>query len=68
MTKKSPPNKTAKTECLDQFKVDAGEQLTDQGVITAKIPSSLSAVAESFVEAIAQHRFWNRTIQQKVPA
>ena len=40
----------------------------DQGVISAKMPSGLSAFAESFVEAIAQHRFWNRTIQQKVPA
>lgn len=40
----------------------------DQGVISAKMPSGLSAVAELFVEAIAQHRFWNRTIQQKVPA
>lgn len=40
----------------------------DQGVISAKMPSSVSAVAKSFVEAIAQHRFWSRTIQQKVPA
>lgn len=38
----------------------------DQGVISAKMSSSLSAVAKSFVEAIAEHRFWSRTIQQKV--
>ncbi|PSB19670.1 catalase [Phormidesmis priestleyi ULC007] len=40
----------------------------DQGVISAKIPSDLSKVAKSFVEAIAQHRFWTRTSKQKVPA
>ncbi len=40
----------------------------DQGVISAKTPSDLSKVAKSFVEAIAQHRFWTRTSKQKVPA
>jgi catalase len=40
----------------------------DQGVITAKAPADLSKVAKSFVEAIAQHRFWTRTSKEKVPA
>lgn len=40
----------------------------DQGVITAKTLSNLSDVAKSFVEAIAQHRFWTRASKQKVPA
>ncbi|MBR8828403.1 MAG: catalase [Gomphosphaeria aponina SAG 52.96 = DSM 107014] len=38
----------------------------DQGVIMAKTPSNLGKVAELFVEAIAEHRFWTR--KQKVPA
>lgn len=40
----------------------------DQGVLTAGTPAKLSQVAKSFVEAIAQHRFWTRTSKQKVSA
>jgi len=35
--------------------------LDDQGVICAEMPSSLTTVAKSFVDAIAQHRFWSRS-------
>jgi catalase len=40
----------------------------DQGVITAKNPADVSKAAKSFVDAIAQHRFWTRTSKKKVPA
>jgi catalase len=40
----------------------------EQGVITAKATSDLSKAATSFVEAVAQHRFWTRTSKQRVPA
>lgn len=33
----------------------------DQGVISAKNATNLDQVAQAFVEAIAQHRFWSRT-------
>lgn len=34
MTKPLQPNKTTKTEALEEFRVDAGEQLTtNQGVV-----------------------------------
>jgi catalase len=40
----------------------------DQGVITDKTSADPKKVAEAFVAAIAQHRFWTRTSKQKVPA
>ena len=42
MTKQSQPNKTAKTESLEQFQVDVGEQLTtNQGVVVDNTDNSL---------------------------
>jgi len=55
MTNNPQRQKTAKTESLEQFHLDAGEQL-----ITAKNTANLGQVAEAFVKAIAQHRFWTR--------
>ncbi|MGL5083929.1 MAG: catalase [Microcoleaceae cyanobacterium] len=42
MTEQSQPKKTAKTESLEQFQVDAGEQLTtNQGVVVDNTDNSL---------------------------
>ncbi len=44
MTEQSQPQKTAKTESLEQFQVDAGEQLTtNQGVVVDNTDNSLKA-------------------------
>jgi catalase len=40
----------------------------DKGVVTAKTPSDLNEFARSFIDAIAQHRFWMREKKAKVPA
>ena len=41
------------------------KKLNDEGVITNSKPASL---AKQFITAIAQHRFWNREKERKVPA
>jgi catalase len=41
---------------------------SDRGVVTAKSSSELNQFAKSFIDAIAQHRFWMREEKEKVPA
>ena len=43
---------------------DAGEG-TEEGIIIHSKPATL---ATQFIQAVAQHRFWNREQQRKVPA
>jgi catalase len=40
----------------------------DQGVVTAKTIFALNEFTNSFIEAIAQHRFWMRQEKDQVPA
>jgi catalase len=40
----------------------------DKGVVTAKTSSDPKDFAKTFVEVIAQHRFWMREQKDKVPA
>ncbi|NJO42098.1 MAG: catalase [Cyanobacteria bacterium CRU_2_1] len=47
----------------------SSEPMTSRkGVVTALNGANLSAVAEAFVGAIAQHRHWTRTQKERVPA
>jgi catalase len=51
---------------LQGIKLSDAALQNDQGVITASKPANVSKVAESFMEAIGQHRFWGRTSNQNV--
>jgi catalase len=48
--------------------ISDGSMQKDQGVITVQNPSNLKEFTQSFIEAIAQHRFWMREAKDKVPA
>ena len=41
---------------------------SEKGVVTALNGADLNAVAEAFIEVIAQHRHWTRTQKEMVPA
>ncbi|MBD2310574.1 catalase [Desertifilum sp. FACHB-1129] len=45
-----------------------GEVSSDSGVISVQNASNMHAVAQTFIEAIAQHRHWMRQQKSKVPA
>jgi catalase len=47
--------------------------VTDKGIVTSRRSSSdgssdLDAIAEQFIQAIAQHRHWSREEKDRVPA
>lgn len=44
-----------------------GRIATDNGVVTTRY-GSIQDVSEQFIRAIAQHRHWNRTQKERVPA
>jgi catalase len=46
----------------------AGQMLVDEGVVTVRGAKNLSAFAQAFMKAIAQHRHWNRAEKEAVPA
>jgi catalase len=52
---------------LKGVSLDGASTANDQGVIAAR-EQDASKVAQAFVKAIAEHRFWNRSQKAKVPA
>ncbi|MDI1428426.1 catalase [Polyangium sorediatum] len=46
----------------------AGQTFHAEGVVTVRGASDLTVFLQDFVKAIAQHRHWNRTEQEAVPA
>lgn len=47
----------------------AEEQLqSDKGVVTVRNATDMHAVAQQFIQAIAQHRHWMREHKEMVPA
>ncbi|PSB02405.1 catalase [Merismopedia glauca] len=57
-----------KTSDIKGVKLSDSSMQNDGGVVTAKTQSDLNGFAKSFIEAIAQHRFWMREEKEKVPA
>jgi catalase len=57
-----------KTSDIKGVKLSDSSLQNDRGVVTAKTPSELNEFAKSFIDAIAQHRFWMREEKEKVPA
>lgn len=49
-------------------KSSGGELTEEDGVITIRNATDLDAFMQSFVQAIAQHRHWNREEKMQVPA
>jgi catalase len=49
-----------KTSDIKGVKLSDSSLQNDRGVVTAKTPSELNEFAKSFIDAIAQHRFWMR--------
>jgi catalase len=53
---------------IKDVKISDDSMQNDKGVVTAKNPSNLDEFAKSFIDAIAQHRFWMREEKDRVPA
>jgi catalase len=53
---------------LKGVKISDGSMQNDTGVVTEKSLSDLNEFGKSFVDAIAQHRFWMREAKEMVPA
>jgi catalase len=47
---------------------DDNEQIADRGVVTANKTADLSSFVRDFIQAIAQHRHWDRHMKDLVPA
>ncbi len=45
-----------------------GELLSEQGIVTASSATDIDGFSQEFIEAIAQHRHWDRTQKRMVPA
>jgi catalase len=44
------------------------ELVSDRGIVTSRDGNSLNGFSQAFIEAIAQHRHWNRETKELVPA
>ncbi len=42
--------------------------VSDKGVVTTRKASNFASFADAFIEAIAQHRHWNRAAKDQIPA
>jgi catalase len=45
-----------------------GQMVSDQGVVTSRDASALEQFNGEFIQAIAQHRHWDRMTKKQVPA
>ncbi len=46
----------------------SGDVVAASGVVTSRMPGESAEFTESFIEAIAQHRHWDRRMKEQVPA
>ncbi|MEH1865929.1 MAG: DJ-1/PfpI family protein [Nostoc sp.] len=60
--------KLLKNSDIKGVKISDSSIQNDQGVVTAKTIFALNEFTKSFIEAIAQHRFWMRQEKDQVPA
>ncbi|RIK34230.1 MAG: catalase HPII, partial [Chloroflexi bacterium] len=44
------------------------ELVSDKGIVTSRDGNSLNGFSKTFIQAIAQHRHWNRETKEQVPA